>query len=753
MLKFLKNLFNFYSLNFLEVSKDTAEKFYEPAPNIVLSEQAIDIISSTWEQVDDILAQWSVLYYYDKSDKSLNLRLHNPGKYSQDIDSFRRELIQTINLLREGWEEVQKVNFWSYLIKHISRIASDNMPLLDINRIWIWDRIYNIMFFWVKEINDSLWKDLVDEFIAFFKSKVWKNVDSYNCWVKEDLKVSKLSKWSRVRSSYKNMTFSIPKKKGNQDVDPYEVLFWNKSSQKRGDYIESLYNEMMDKMAENRKKQLLRWKDEGKARAVFLENFSFWIWFSSDWWDLDEGKVTLKDKLNRFNRAEKSSKRDESDSLNEASEYNEESVMLAIKEAVFIYDLLAWEIKEENIEEMSSKEWLSDEEKKMYESLKELIESLPEPKSLKWLFFSFKGSSIKIPIVSNRKISRIFLSQIRKWKDLDIYKKKENGSEEEYENMSDFFVHIRVSMEYFIETLNSSLDFIAPYVDDKQLDEVPEIEKSMQWEASDWKINKRSIETKYLDRNYKWTMTKEALEENMRWKQGHMVFIDIVDMWVMNLEDFLEKWRLLIEWYLDQEEKNQLFRTTWNTVTNNFINLVNYLKDYLDTDLISLWWDEVMIFIEDESKAKDDIMKTIASVLGQNSLKWRVSYHKKQVDEDVLSFWDLDSRTSLNKLLELQLAKHFQEYEMPYMTNIDFSDQVSIDNFSEFYIGFSNAIWSLDVEKIGQLKDDWNIAIDIWWDISAKIKMRYIQETTWEESKGGWVKKTWDFIDIDIILN
>lgn len=187
-------------------------------------------------------------------------------------------------------------------------------------------------------------------------------------------------------------------------------------------------------------------------------------------------------------------------------------------------------------------------------------------------------------------------------------------------------------ISWYLKELNEWFDFIAPYTNlSSDIKEIENIEKQFK----KWKI---SID--YFVNTYKWTISKDLFFKYVDGKSWSLYFIDIKDMWIMNLEEFK-----VIAKKLANGEKVDL-TSAWKITTSKFINFANNIIKSCPKCKISIWWDEIYIY-SDNSK----LLWKVNKYLESSWLSWRIIKYNWHITSD--SFEILDKNTKLIKQLEI----------------------------------------------------------------------------------------------------
>ncbi len=239
--------------------------------------------------------------------------------------------------------------------------------------------------------------------------------------------------------------------------------------------------------------------------------------------------------------------------------------------------------------------------------------------------FNFNGSNFDV--IVNWKINNILLKYVRKGE--SIWEPELFGMVEEY-----------------INTLTYGFDFIAPIINDVQLKSIDFIDRQLE----DW-----IIQIDLIQNTYKKTLWVDALKIKAKWKKWLRIFIDIVDMWIMNLNDFRQLSLWVNKWNIDENNIWKLLKS-WDTATNRFQNLVHEIRNIYPNSEIALWWDEIFIFIEwKTTEQSQNIISNISKKLKKEDLVWRVSSSNNNENENIYDY--LDMITSINKFFEKKIEK------------------------------------------------------------------------------------------------
>lgn len=288
----------------------------------------------------------------------------------------------------------------------------------------------------------------------------------------------------------------------------------------------------------------------------------------------------------------------------------------------------------------------------------------------------FIYNKIYYDIVVDNRINNVLIKYIRKG--IDIWN-------------TELFNIIKL----YIDKLNNWFDFIAPYIDNSDFHNVASIDNQLR----EWIIN-----VDLLFKNYKKSLSLNSLKIKSKWNKWLRIFIDIVDMWIMNLIDFKKLAWKINSWEITLGNISELL-DSWITWTSKIQNLVNNLKLNYNDAKISLWWDELFIFFPGKTEQESiNILSSITYLIKTEGLVWRLS---SSFDNSLSIFDSLDHNTSINK---------FFEEKIETIINTDINEKIV--NTDEFYL----TLWKLKFSSIN-LKVDKNIQKIVSWNISEIIKV------------------------------
>ncbi len=569
-------------------------------------------------------------------------------------------------------------------------------PILSILRLQENSAVLWIIFKNIKQANDKLWQRTVDIFLNKVQDIIYKNFSE------------KYPNERLVKKDYKNMIFNVRNedwKKASKEIfgnDPYLILEEALQSMQVKKYAKMIaYKKHLLKMYKKWQININHWKksfEEFVEKEINTEldiNKIFWI--NAKEIDISEELQNIKDTLLKIDVGIWSS--------SVKSSYWEEKVQ-AIRKIEIASKNSSGELVEydKNIVENNVRLALDAE--------KEIIE--------KYNNKTFKIKNDEFPVIIKDKINPTLLRFVRKWKEIED---KE----------------LSYLVENYINWLNNWLDFIFPTADNPQT-----AIKNAEWQIKlidayiEWKIPYLpDMLTRY---NYKWTLTKECFLEELEWQNWLSVFVDIKDMWILNLLDFRE---IAGKFFENPKEKELL--KSWKSVTERFFYLVEEIKrefKELNTDLqISLGWDEIYIFVKDNSNLSEEkIINTIKDKLAMKWMEWRITYDKLNGSWQN-TYEHLDMSTLIIKQLEENIDKvqwkcylESQDSEFIYQCKKWQFSNIDIKN-----IGKTN----IDIEKIiNIIRQHMSIYFEkfekflMWKDKNYKINqndldMKIIKNTHW----------------------
>lgn len=284
------------------------------------------------------------------------------------------------------------------------------------------------------------------------------------------------------------------------------------------------------------------------------------------------------------------------------------------------------------------------------------IDSNGEPKEV---FENKDGILYKTSIFSNKVVTETFrifnthglidvslLSMVRKNElpdDMPLYKELKS------------LIHSYIANWEFIPPFIS--DYKLPFWDVVHPEELEEYETCLE-ELKSWKnISNPEFFHKLFKQNYKGLLSKRAFYDNID-SPGRLAYIDIRDMWSMNIHDIsycLRKYhndcaeidRLDITDEQKQVHKHvfhkEMVLDSWKLMTEKFQSLVYKIQTYfqrLDPNIhgsMHIWWDEILLFIPDDASSVDIDAKELFNIFDTEAIKARII--KKDVQKSELGKW------------------------------------------------------------------------------------------------------------------
>ena len=305
---------------------------------------------------------------------------------------------------------------------------------------------------------------------------------------------------------------------------------------------------------------------------------------------------------------------------------------------------------------------------------KEVIETYKDQK--------FTHEWIQYNVVVQWIINPILIKYVRKW---------ENIITDDNSNQ------LEKTISKYISLLNLWFDFIAPLIHKKELEDIDMINQEIQ---------KWIIHSRLFTHNYKGTYTQESLNLASQDKEWLRIFIDIVDMWIMNIKDFRMLAKKIDAEKITNENILELL-DSGKTATNRFQQVIYNIRSQYPKAKISLGWDEIYIFLEEDEEIKDDkyqIIEDISRHMEKYALKWRISSSSEK-SPDI--FQQLDWSTILNKRLEKIFEKIMHKDEL-LRDNLQVNTNVSHIDIENTHIDFINSEafynWFIKYVKIDSLR-------------------------------------------------
>ncbi len=325
----------------------------------------------------------------------------------------------------------------------------------------------------------------------------------------------------------------------------------------------------------------------------------------------------------------------------------------------------------------------------------------------KWKKFIYDW--VSFDIVVNWKISSILLKYIRKWEKLNFL---DNSN-------------IENNILEYISNLINWFDFISPTLDN-DFDNIEKVNEQLK----NW-----IVDISLLKNNYKNTLSISALNTLSEWKEWLRMFIDIVDMWIMNLEDFRDLALKVKYWKITEDNFDELLNA-WNTATQKIQSLIKIVKDKYPEAILSIWWDEIFLFFPWETEKNINIViSNVCEYIWEFDLKWRLSTSFEKNNTKI--FDNLDNITQVNKLVEKKYEKILHKLNKeeiflevwPTVTNINIDKQkfkIVNENLSYFINLLKNNLYSnLEYLIKNWNKNEFSIKYhinDINWTLKIKLE-------------------------------
>ena len=329
------------------------------------------------------------------------------------------------------------------------------------------------------------------------------------------------------------------------------------------------------------------WKQFNDFEKTVSERIKLWVWTSEVKWD------TLKDKLNTFHQAEISARWWDWHNL-EISKYNPEKIQ-KLSEKVF-------KTEKEILNKYKNKEF----------------------------FYNWRNYKV---IVNNIEWDKPIINPIL----LRFSRKDKLVKDANWNNMKE----LNNLTKSYISNLNNWFDFIAPYIN---LQQDIKFTKQLNKQIRDWEIDMSA----FL-KDFKWNIPKDLFLKNIVWKKWTAYFIDVKDMWILNLQDFKNLAKQVQEKWIENID----LTTAWKKVTEQFILFVKNLKKGHPDLEIALWWDEIYIY----SKKSINIENSISQNLDRVWFNGRISKYKWKIWKTTI--WYLDKSTWIIKEVEAPIEYYF----------------------------------------------------------------------------------------------
>ncbi|EKD65780.1 MAG: hypothetical protein ACD_49C00086G0006 [uncultured bacterium (gcode 4)] len=230
----------------------------------------------------------------------------------------------------------------------------------------------------------------------------------------------------------------------------------------------------------------------------------------------------------------------------------------------------------------------------------------------------------------------------------------------------DFYNDFKILFDSYV----ARAEFIAPYIkrDDLEKWEILTSEELSDYkEAIGWieqgKIKNPKKIRQLSENNYKNSLEKWVFYSkiNQKWQ---LFYIDIKDMWSINMKDFSDKINMWSNWLLTAKE---ILLKSGDNMTIKFQNIIRELKGelkriYPENKInISIWWDEIIVFVRwiDNNISAKKVIESLFKILKKNQVEWRVT-ERLIKEQNIQVGWEhlvetLDKLTKKTKEIEKRL--------------------------------------------------------------------------------------------------
>lgn len=443
------------------------------------------------------------------------------------------------------------------------------------------------------------------------------------------------------------------------EKDPLNILFWDIKSKQ--EFLLKIFNSISDLEFESSMKNSSKKLSKEEIKSILFDKFDFGVWITRVPWEKWEN-IHMKQKLESFYKAEISSR-----------------VMTQSDNIKFIkYDF------------ETTKNYSLD----VFKYEKEVVE--------KYLGKFFIHDWVEYDIISKlpnweKVINPYLLRYVRKWKDI-------------------WNAELNLLVNNYIDSINNAFDFISPVIKFDWHDSFTETSRI--WES----IKNWNLSLSVFQKNYKGTYTYKALEKISDWKEWMRVFVDIVDMGIMNLEDFRWLAKKVVNWDITWNNIEELLDAGLS-VTKKFQYFIKEIEK-IPWSKVSLGWDEVFIFFEWRTKSEtDSILSSITEWLNNQSIRWRVAYSFESDNNKV--FDNLDGLTKVNKILEKKIEELIVWWNMfskiPNNITLDIDPKI-IWNWEGDYERFLSLFESsVDFVKLLELINLDRVWVKKIWEFEDKV--------------------------------
>lgn len=241
-------------------------------------------------------------------------------------------------------------------------------------------------------------------------------------------------------------------------------------------------------------------------------------------------------------------------------------------------------------------------------------------------------------------------------------------------------------------------EFIAPIIKEKNLSPWQMISQhklnkyqELKSKISNWNLTELEVSIlEYLSENtYKTALDKESFYSKITWPWA-IFYIDIKDMWSINIKDFSDK---ISAWNDSKISTKDIIIKSWEYMTQRFQYLFVKLNTILSelypwNDIfVSIWWDEMMIYVKWASKNNlnnsQDFINYLFKSLDSLSLEWRITH--KYLDDNDLNLWweyiveELDILTQKTKAIEKRISSIKNNIIVSFWENINQEERENIN--------------------------------------------------------------------------
>ena len=249
-----------------------------------------------------------------------------------------------------------------------------------------------------------------------------------------------------------------------------------------------------------------------------------------------------------------------------------------------------------------------------------------------------------------------------------------------------------------LDMLVADWEFIFPHWENKWWI-TEETYISLKEKIENWEEVELDLLEKGCNWYYKWGLSKEGFAENIKDKTGQVFFIDIKDMWSINMRDFYLTLEKVRSWKITKQQA--IIQSGW-VMTEKFIKIIEKLdKKFWKRDLqYTIGWDEIMLFIEWYSRKTDS--SEINSIITEEWIFGRITTSRY--------LWASSSNSSYELIEKLDAQTEYSK---------DIEELFWI--IERRLIADERIIWS-EIWKINTTKNLWNTNIFSKKEISDTMK-------------------------------